>query len=193
VLAKLLILTPRRVQQLIDEGVLRRARDEDGNELRGRFHWIECVQSYIRYLRSRLESGDLTETKFLDARSRRMTAQAQMAELRLAALKGTYHRAEDVEFLMTQRDSAIKAQILALPSRVARLLVGKTDFQEIYNLLMAEVVALLENLSGYDPRAFTKANEEYLARLFPEAPAAVKPNGSGKGESEAEAIETDVE
>jgi len=63
------------------------------------------------------------------------------------------------------------------------LLVGKTDFQEIHNLLMAEVIALLENLSSYDPRAFTEANEAYLAKLFPEAPAA-KTNGNGDGESE---------
>jgi phage terminase Nu1 subunit (DNA packaging protein) len=155
--ARLLLLTPRRVQQLIEEGVLRRARDPDtGDELRGRFHSIECVQSYIRYLRQELGSPDVTETKFLDARSRRMTAQAQLAELRLAALKGAYHRAEDVEFLMTNRDTAIKAQFLAIPSRVARLLVGKTDFQEIYNLLMAELLAVLENLSAYDPRAFNE-------------------------------------
>jgi len=44
-------------------------------------------------------------------------------------LRANCNRAEDVEFLMTQRDTAIKAQFLAIPSRTARLLVGKTDYQ----------------------------------------------------------------
>jgi hypothetical protein len=71
-LARFLLLSPRRVQQLIEEGVLHRARDVDGTELRGRFHLVESAQSYIRFLRSRLESGDVSETKYLDARGRRM-------------------------------------------------------------------------------------------------------------------------
>jgi hypothetical protein len=120
-----------------------------------------------------------------------MHAIAEEAELRLKVIKGKLHRAEDVEFLMTQRDTAIKAQFLAIPSRTARLLVGKTDYQEIYNLLMAEVLAVLENLSGYDPRAFNEQNEKYLAGLFPEAPTA-KPNGNGSG-GESEETESDLE
>ena len=50
----------------------------------------------------------------------------------------------DVEFVMTHRDTAIKARFLALPSRVARLLVGKTDFQEIFALLTEEVTAAMD-------------------------------------------------
>ena len=191
--ARLLLLTPRRVQQLIDEGVLRRARDEDGSELRGRFHSIECVQSYIRYLRSKLASGDLTETKFLDSRARRMDAVAQREELALRVLKGQLHRSEDVEFVMTNRDSAIKAQILAIPSRVARLLLGKSDYKEVYDIINDAIIATLENLSAYNPHSFNERNEKYLATLFPEAVAA-KPNGNGAERAEdTEATESDGE
>ena len=73
----------------------------------------------------------------------------------------------DVEFVMTHRDTAIKARFLALPSRVARLLVGKTDFQEIFALLTEEVTAALEEIRAYDPHAFNELNEKYLATLFP--------------------------
>jgi len=116
-----------------------------------------------------------------------MHAIAEEAELRLKVIKGKLHRAEDVEFLMTQRDTAIKAQFLAIPSRVARLLVGKTDFQEIFELLTNELHAVLENLSAYDPLAFTEQNEEYLASLFP-APELAKTGGNGENESETDEL-----
>jgi len=185
-LAKILLLSERRIQQLVRAGILKHAFDEDdGRELRGRFQAIPNVQGYIRFLRQELGSDDATETRFLDARSRRMIAMAEREELSLKVLKGKLHRAEDVEFLMTNRDTAIKSQVLALPSRTARLLIGKTDYQEIYNLLMAEVVALLENLAGYNPHLFHELNEEYLAKLFPPAPA-VPTNGDSE---EAERVD----
>ncbi len=78
-----------------------------------------------------------------------------------------------------------------VPARTARLLIGKTDFQEIHNRLMAEVLAVLENLSSYDPRAFTEANEAYLVKLFPEQSPPEKPNGNG--DELVEELEPDVE
>src|SRR6266481_1172122 len=165
VIARFLLLTPRRVRQLTAEGVFTRARDpETGEFLRGRYSLVETTHAYIKFLREgKLDDPD--ESNYIRSRSRRMHAIAEEAELRLKVIKGKLHRAEDVEFLMTQRDTAIKAQFLAIPSRTARFLVGKTDYQEIYNLLMAEVLAVLENLSGYDPRAFNEQNEKYLAGL----------------------------
>jgi hypothetical protein len=91
-LAKLLLLSERRIQQLTRAGILKHAFDEDtGREVRGRFRWIESIQAYIRYLRQELGSEDATETRFLDARSRRMIAVAEAAELQLAVLKGKLH------------------------------------------------------------------------------------------------------
>jgi len=56
---------------------------------------------------------------------------------------------------------------------------------------MAEVLAVLENLSSYDPRAFTEANEAYLVKLFPEQSPPEKPNGNG--DELVEELEPDVE
>jgi hypothetical protein len=48
-IAKFLLLTPRRVQQLTAEGVLTRARDlETGEFLRDRYSLIETTHAYIR-------------------------------------------------------------------------------------------------------------------------------------------------
>jgi hypothetical protein len=114
-----------------------------GHELRGRFHAIPNIQNYIRYLREELGSEDVTETRFLDARSRGMAAMASAEELRLDVLRGKLHRAEDVEFFMSNRDSAIRARILAIASRITRILVGKTDPVEIRAIIDAETLAVL--------------------------------------------------
>ena len=119
-----------------------------------------------------------------------MTAVAEEAELRLSLLKGQVHRSEDVEFIMTQRDTAIRARLLALPSRVAWLVLGKRDFKEVYDLINAEVLSTLEMLVAYDPATFNQRNEHYLASLFPEQVA--KTNGDTNGASDdAEASEGD--
>jgi hypothetical protein len=52
--------------------------------------------------------------------------------------------------------TAIKARLLAIPSRTARLVVGKSDFQEIYDLQMAENVKWALN----DSTDFTQAIEK---------------------------------
>jgi phage terminase Nu1 subunit (DNA packaging protein) len=182
-LAELLLLSERRIQQLTRAGVLKHAYDEqDGHELRGRFRWVEAIQAYIRYLRQEFGSEDVTETKFLDARSRRMIAVAEAAELQLAVLKGKLHRTEDVEFIMTNRDSAIRARLLAIPARVGRLLVGQTDLNEIRDLLNAESYSALNSLVAYDPSVFSEQNEEYLAHLFSAPAAKLADSNGGNGD-----------
>ena len=177
-IARLLLLTERRIHQLVRAGILKHAHDpDDGHELRGRFNLVESVAAYIRYLRNELGSDDAVETRYLEGRSRRMVASAQEAELRLGALKGKLHWAQDVEFVMTTMLTSLKSRLLSIPSRVTRLLIGKTVFQEIHDLLQGEIELALRELSEYDPNSFTQANEEYLSqKLFPE-PEAAKGNG----------------
>jgi hypothetical protein len=115
-----------------------------------------------------------------------MSAEAETAELRLKVLKGKLHRAEDVQFVMTNRDSAIRAQLLGILSRVARLLLGKSDYKEVYDIINDAILATLELLAAYNPHTFNERNEKYLATLFPEA-TSQKSNGNGENkQSEAE-------
>ena len=60
-----------------------------------------------------------------------MTAEAQGAELRLRRDSKEYHLAEDVEFVMTQMLTALRQRMLAIPSRLAPYLLGKTRVAEI--------------------------------------------------------------
>jgi hypothetical protein len=92
-----------------------------------------------------------------------MAAEAEMAQLNLRIHKRELHRGKDVEFVLTTMITAAKSRLLSIPSRVTRLLIGKTDFSEIYALVMSEIELALRELSEYDPNAFVKENDQYLA------------------------------
>jgi phage terminase Nu1 subunit (DNA packaging protein) len=176
VIAKALLLTPRRVRQLTAEGVFTRAREpETGEFLRGRYELFSTLHAYIRFLREgRLEDPD--ESNYVRARTTRMIVEARLAELRYQTAVGKLHRSEDIEFIFTQIFTSIRSKLLSLPSRCARLLIGKTDIADIVAVLQAEVELTLTELVAIDSSMFQHANEAYLAGLVPE-PASANGNG----------------
>jgi hypothetical protein len=96
--ARFLLLSPHRVRQLAAEGVLEKAVDErTGEPLRGRFNLLTTVNSYVRYLRSKLAGRAGAADEYTLARARRMSALADIEQLRLKRIHGKLHRAEDVE------------------------------------------------------------------------------------------------
>ena len=63
-LARFLDITPRHVFRLTNDGVLVRARDEAGNELRGRYELLPNNVSYIRHLRQQGRFDDASESEY---------------------------------------------------------------------------------------------------------------------------------
>src|SRR5215471_17968812 len=121
-LAKLLDTSPRWVQKLTQDGVINRARDADGEELRGRYNLL-AVRDYCRYLRSLARLDDASEARWHALRNEKMAADTEMAHLNLAERKGQLHDARDVEFIMNNMLTYFKQGVLSIPSRVTRLCV----------------------------------------------------------------------
>jgi phage terminase Nu1 subunit (DNA packaging protein) len=189
-LAKLLLLTNRHVRRLAADGVLVRARDEAGNELRGRYELVENIQAYIRYQREALRLDDASDSRGAQLRNQKLAAEAQIADIRLAVLRGEVHNAKDVEFVMTNMITYMKQHLLSIPSRTARLCVGVTSFQKIYDLLSREIEAVLRELTDYNPDMFAPQNAEYLAAIGAD-PAALTDSGSnGSDDDEGEDEDT---
>jgi phage terminase Nu1 subunit (DNA packaging protein) len=161
--ARFLLLSPQRVRQLAAEGVLEKATDTSGEPLRGRFNLLPTVNSYIRYLRSKLAGRAGTADEYTQARARRMCALADIEQLRLKRIHGKLHRTEDVEFCVTQMITRCRQRLLALPSRCCHSLQAKTNPAEIAEILTAEVESALRELSEYDSAKFEAAAEEHLA------------------------------
>lgn len=81
VIANILMITPRRVGQLVKEGVFER----EGTE----FDLIKTVQAYIRFIKGGAGAEDINEAK-----RRRAVADADMIEIALAKERGNLVDAE---------------------------------------------------------------------------------------------------
>jgi len=145
-MARVLVLSMRHVKRLVQEGVLVRAKDVDGHELRGRFDWRENVQNYIRYIRDQRGLDDPGETRYTNFRNRRMEADAKMAELRYGVQKGELLTKTTVEIAMTEMITRCKSRLLAMPARISRLLIGQKNFRKIYGIIRTDLDQCLAEL-----------------------------------------------
>lgn len=119
-MAELFELTARRIQQLTQDGVLKTHDTPAGR----RYNVGEATKDYIKYLRTQLDrkasaQNDKLETDKLQAEVDIKSAKARVAELQLAELEGTMHRAEDVEAITTDLVFNIRSMLMAMPGRLA--------------------------------------------------------------------------
>ena len=89
---------------------------------------------------------------FDEARTRKINAEAEIAELNLAQIHGTLVVADDVVKAWDDVLGAMKTKILSLPSKGAPVLSTETDTTVCKNILEDLVAEVLEELSGYNPR-----------------------------------------
>jgi hypothetical protein len=163
-LAVLFNVTERHILRLTANGVLAR-RIEDGEVVKGRYDLVSAVRSYCGYLRKQAGLEALDQSTYLRLRNQKLAAEGELVRLRLQVHKKELLRSEDIEFVMTLMLTALKSRLLAIPSRTARLLIGKRS-GEVYSLLASEIDLALRELSACDPNSFRPDNEEqYLARI----------------------------
>ena len=89
-MAKLLMLTPRRLQQLATEGIIPKVE-------RGRYELAPVIQAYIHYLRERAVPGAMNVVSIDEARQRKLLADARLAEIEVAKAEGAVASIEAVE------------------------------------------------------------------------------------------------
>lgn len=156
VLANIFGLTERRVRQLVEEGVI----DRIGH---GRYDLQDSLKKYIAFLRAaasaEVDSSKVKENldyeKFLHERAKR-----EKAELELAHIKGELHHSADVEKVMNDMLGAFRSKLLALPAKLAPLLIAQNTVATIQDMLQNEIYEALNELSDYDPILFY--GPEYL-------------------------------
>ena len=103
-LARHLGLTDRRVQQLVEEGVLPRRRD-------GKLDQDACRLKYIKYLQT-----EGRRAKGSDARDRAQLARAEMLELQAARERGELGYFSDMEEVFTDVLGAFRAELSGVPT-----------------------------------------------------------------------------
>jgi phage terminase Nu1 subunit (DNA packaging protein) len=141
IIAKLLVLTPRRVQQLTKEGVLPKAE-------RGRYELAPVVQAYVKYLRDRNIGAEDPAADIGAFRARLVKAKARAAEIEVEGMDGTRLMRSEVERAWQAILIPLRAAVLALPTRAAAQVAAAETPNEAREILKHIVNDLLEILSG---------------------------------------------
>ena len=89
------------------------------------------------------------------ARTRKMNAEAEIAEIELERIHGTMVVAEDVVTAWEDVLGAMKTKLLSLPTKAAPILSTETDTTTCQNILEDMVNEALEELSNYEPKTNT--------------------------------------
>jgi phage terminase Nu1 subunit (DNA packaging protein) len=140
-IAKLLLLSERRVYQLVTDGVIPRHD-------RGRFEIAAAVQGYIRFLQERQVGGNGQLTDYNTEKARLTKLQADFKEIELAELKGKLIPMELVLEAWMGHVSNARAKLLAMPQKAAAQVVGVDSYVEIDQLLTVLVHESLDELSN---------------------------------------------
>ena len=139
--ALLLGLPERTFYRLVEEGVVPKVSE-------GKYVLGEIVEAFWR---SKFDFEGLEA-----ARTRLTTAQAELAELDLAEQRGEMHRATAVMRVWADNVMNAKTRLLAIPTKIAPELVGKS-VHEIQAALKKEIYEALYELAGYDEQRIARA------------------------------------
>ncbi len=146
-IAKLLDLTPRRIRQLVDEGVIPR-------EERGRYALVPAVRGYVQYLRERAVNADVGQDELGQYRVRKLKAEAELAEMKSAETRGELVRAEDYTSMMVASFSRVRTRLLAVPSTIAPHLLGLDAAKDAQRIVKDAIYEALRELAatGREPK-----------------------------------------
>ena len=145
-LARALGLTPARVNQLIQEEIVRRdEKDASGG--------VFLFQSVVNYLQFQFKQSKSDETNYFLEKARHEKVKRQIAELKLSKEEGRTYDAATVEAVMIEQLVGLRTHLLGMGMKLAGQLVGKTA-AEISDIINREVEDRLTELSNYNPEMF---------------------------------------
>lgn len=152
-LAVILGVSDSRIRQLERSGAVTKIA-------RGKYDLPSAIQQYIKSLKEEMSDDEISkyEEEALWTRARRQTA-----ELKLQIMRGELHRSEDVRRVMNNMLASFRSRILVIPTKIAPLLLGKTDINPIKATLKDALYEALNELADYDPHVFYLESKDEIA------------------------------
>lgn len=150
VIAQLFGVSVRRVQQLVQEGIISTVQTPEGR----RFELAPTIQKYVKYLSDKAygKSKSETEAKLKEQKLRAEVAlkesQGELHRLRTEIAAGNYISVEEVKLDYSRFFISFKKFALSIPSKLAGRLSGFVDpveVRQIENELQKEVTKLLNS------------------------------------------------
>ena len=143
VIAKLLDLSERRVQQLSREGVIPKAE-------RGQYDLIGSVRGYVRYLRDQALKAQAGAPDYAAERARFIRARADLAEMEAKEKRRSLIAADQVEAAWIAVLALLRTRLLALPDRLAPQVFEQSTVGDTRNLIRAAIREVLDDLAEPD-------------------------------------------
>ena len=147
-LEKIIGVSDRRIRQLAEENIIIRAA-------KGRYKLMDSITNYILTLKVQMEANnaesvdgeiDLEEEKAIHERVKR-----HISELKLQTMRGELHKSEDVERVMMDMLASVRAKLLSMPTKLAPILVSRSEIDFVRNTINREVMEALNELKDYNP------------------------------------------
>jgi len=111
--------------------------------------WIFDIAEVLRWreaLVANAASGE-APVNLIEAQARKMAAEAALAEIKLAKLRGEVVSVRDTEKTWSAFVGNFRAKVMTLPQRLAPVLAGQRDERVITKLLQDEFHQALDELS----------------------------------------------
>lgn len=155
--ASVLGLSVRRVQQLIQDGVITTVS-------RGKMRLSEAVQQYIASIQKPITDEKEDEASKTKSEAILKKAKATIASLDAQERLGKMHRSEDVAAMTEDLIFSIRSALMALPGRLAVDVAEVTDTAQASEIIRAEVYQVMEELSQYryDPAKYQERVRDRL-------------------------------
>lgn len=129
-LAAILGVSARRVRQLAETGALERVA-------RGRFELGPSIRALLEHA-----AGNGSELQ--RARTRKVRADADLAELEFAKAKGLVAPISEFERVQTARNALIRLNVFQVPGRAVLRLLGETQEARFKSVLREELTTALK-------------------------------------------------
>ena len=119
---------------------------------------IESVKGFIEFLRESSSADvDLKEAK-LKKETDKIAKDTELKTIKISELKNELHSAEIVKKVMTIMLTNLKGKMLAVPNKIAPLVVGCDNLGDIQDIVLSSIEDVLLELSEYSPELFKNKN-----------------------------------
>ena len=140
VIAKLLDLSERRIQQLSREDVIPKAEH-------GQYDLIGSVRGYVRYLRDQALKSQAGAPDYMAERARFIRARADLAEMEAQEKRLSLIAADQIEAAWIAVLALLRTRLLGLPDRLAPQAFEQSTVGDTWNLIRAAIREVLDDLA----------------------------------------------
>ena len=137
-IAKLLMLSERRCQQLVTDGIIPK-------HPRGEYDLVQSVQGYVKFLRERAFGG-VANTDQHTEKTRLVSAQANIAEMTDAEMRGELVRTDDIRRTIFSAARSVRNSVQTISDRISMPIAGMSDQHDIHTLIDGEIMHVLGDM-----------------------------------------------